>query len=106
MREKLSAKKSEIAGAISHVVGAEYERLSLAMRIRLKYTAALKAEAEKLREADAAAQDIKNLEDVVFLEKNNIIKYERRRREIKKLLKKKQVKDDDRGSTAAKTESD
>ncbi|HDY74790.1 MAG TPA: response regulator [Euryarchaeota archaeon] len=106
MREKLSARKSKIAEAISHVVGSEYERISLAIRIRLKYTAALKAEAEKLKEAGAAAAEIKNLEDIVYLETSNIINYERRRREIKKLLKKKQVKDDDGGSTAAKVESD
>ncbi len=106
MREKLSAKKGEIAGCISHVVGSEYERISLAIRIRLKYTAALKAEAEKLKEAGAAAAEIKNLEDIVYLETSNIIKYERRRREIKKLLKKKQVKDDDGGTAKAQVETD
>ncbi len=87
MREKLSKKKGEIAGLISHVVGNEYERLSLAIRIRLKYAAALKAEAEKLREVGAATAEIKNIEDPFYLEKSNIFKYELRRREIKKLLK-------------------
>jgi CheY-like chemotaxis protein len=87
--EKLGEKKKEFKTLVGHVVASEYVRLSLAVRIRLKYLKSLKKRLEILKEIGGKPSEIKILEDVVYLEKRNIIKYERRKNEIKKLVKSK-----------------
>jgi DNA-binding response OmpR family regulator len=98
-KEKLSETKKEITDNIGSVVAKEYERIFLAARIRLKYIHALKVKLEELRLVGGDPQEIKNLQDVIYLQNRDVIKYERRKLEIKKTLKKKKkVKEDERGA--------
>ncbi len=98
LREKLNARKMEFKGAVGYRVAAEYERITLARRIRLKYLGALSSSLETLKNTGGDPAQIKGLEDIIHNEKRNIINYERRRMEIKKLVKSKKVKEDDRGT--------
>ncbi len=96
--EKLSEVKEDISREIGHVVASEYGRIFLTTRIRLKYLYALKGMVEELKTAGAGSQEIKNIEDLIYLKNRELIKQERRKREIKKRLKeKKKVKEVDRG---------
>lgn len=96
-RAKLAKVKEDITDVLGARVAEEYERITLAARIRLKYIHALQTRVDALKEEGAAADEIKRLEQSLFLQRREAIKYERRRREIKKKLKEK--KDDgSRGS--------
>jgi CheY-like chemotaxis protein len=98
-KKKLGDTKKEITDNIGFVVAKEYGRIFLAARIRLKYVYALKARMERLKEEGGDPQEIKNLQDVSYLQNRDVIKYERRKLEIKKTLKeKKKVKKIDRGA--------
>jgi CheY-like chemotaxis protein len=97
-KEKLGASKKEITDHIGSVVAKEYERIFLAARIRLKYIHALKVSLEELKEAGGDPQEIKNLQDNIYLQNREVIKYERRKREIKKKLKETKAKKNDRGA--------
>lgn len=106
LREKLEARKMKFKDAVGYRVAAEYERITLARRIRLKYLGALTSSLEALKNGGGDPAQIKSLEDIIYNEKRNLIKYERRRMEIKKLVKSK-VKEDDGGTrTEAKAEAD
>jgi CheY-like chemotaxis protein len=97
-REKLSEKKKEIAEVLGYRVANEYERISLAIRIRLKYLSALKGKLENLKKEEGDSGEIKEIQDVFYLQNQDLIKYERRKREINKLLRDKKVKEDDSGA--------
>jgi CheY-like chemotaxis protein len=97
-RNKLSEKKKEIAKVLGFRVANEYERISLAIRIRLKYLSALKIQIEGLKKEEGGSGEIKQIEDVFYLQNRELMKYERRKREINKLLKDKKVKEDDGGA--------
>jgi CheY-like chemotaxis protein len=97
-REKLSEKKKEIAEAMGYRAANEYERIALAIRIRLKYLGGLKTKLEDLKKEEGDSSEIKQIQDVFYLQNRELIKYERRKREINKLLKEKKVKEDDGGA--------
>lgn len=94
-REKLENTKKRIS-KISFQLVEEYERIYFAIRIRLKYINFLKKELERLKEEGGNPSDIKGLEEDIYLQNYDVVKYEKRRREIKKMTKK--VKKDDRGA--------
>jgi response regulator RpfG family c-di-GMP phosphodiesterase len=97
-KEKLSETKKKIAENLSYTAAKEYERIFLATRIRLKYLHALKTMLNALKEGGGDAQEIRNIQEMVFLQNRDVIKYERRKREIKRKLKEAEVKKDDGGA--------
>jgi CheY-like chemotaxis protein len=98
-REKLAERKKEIAEALSYVVANEYERISLAIRVRLKYLHALKTSLESLKSEEGDPDEIKKIQETYYLKNRELIKHERRRREIKHILKTK--KQDNKEETSS-----
>jgi DNA-binding response OmpR family regulator len=98
-REKLAERKKEIAKVLSYVVANEYERISLAIRVRLKYLHALKTSLEALKKEEGDPGEIKKIQETYYLKNRELIKHERRRREIKHLLKDK--KQDNKEETSS-----
>ena len=99
-RSKIAETKKDIVHVAGFRTANEYERLSLAIRIRLIYAHALKTRLEKLKAEEGDADEIKKIQETLYLQNRELIKYERRKREIKNLVKK--VKKDDGGNGAEK----
>ncbi len=97
-RSKIAQTKKKIVHAAGYRAANEYERLTLAIRIRLIYAHALKTKLEKLKAEEGDADEIKKIQETLYLQNRELIKYERRKREIKNLVKK--VKKDDGGDGA------
>lgn len=105
--QKLEEAKKEIKKFLGHRVGEEYKRLNLAIRINLKYLAALKKIIEESKKEEGYSGDLKEAEEVYYLRNRELIRYERRKREIKKLLKvKKDERADSNGDGTAKDKAD
>ncbi len=91
-KQKLEETKKRVVSAAGYRVANEFERISLAIRIKLRYLQALKDKIKLLEDEGGQGLEIKKLEEAIYLGKREIIKYERRRKEIKAILKEK--KDD------------
>jgi CheY-like chemotaxis protein len=93
VRERLLERKKEAVPLLGYRVADEYVRISFAIRIRLKYLFALKERLEEIKREGEDQEEIKKLEEIYYLQRRELIKYERRKLEIKKILK---VKKDER----------